>query len=318
MLNKCINGLLLAAIALILSTGCSDNPTVSVPDTDAAVSGPDTDSAVSVTDTDSLESAIDAGALESVIDTDALPANLHLVTDVILTAGQSNALADGTRFEPEVHPEDRLDPRILVWTQHNGWKVANPLTQIWEYDRFPARLWDPVNSNNSPGFQIARAIVDADPSRVVAFIPTSTPGQSIRYWRFGETPYNAINQRVVNALNELPSKFDVDLIWWMQGESDANASDFYRRELAALIDGWRTEPWYGSDNYFIANETVGYEVNQIFRELRTDADQYTDYSEAEDLSTIQPGGDHYDSQAYRIIGNRVQQIYFDMRNAAGE
>lgn len=277
-----IFGLFLAVVVLILSAGCSDN------------------------------------SADSVIDTDALPANLHLVTDVILTAGQSNALAEGSRFEPDLYPEDRLDPRILVWTQYNGWKVANPLTQIWEYDRFPARLWDPENSNNSPGYQIARAIVDADPSRVVAFIPTSTPGQSIRYWRFGEAPYNTINQRVVSALNELPSKLDVDLIWWMQGESDADASDFYRRELAALINSWRTEPWYGVNNYFIANETVGYEVNQIFRELRTDADQYTDYSAAEDLPTRHPGGDHYNSKAYRIIGNRVQQIYFDMRRAAGE
>lgn len=274
--------LLLITVALILMTGCSGN------------------------------------SADTEFDTDELPANLHLVTDVILTAGQSNALAEGSRFEPDVYPEDRLDPRILVWTQYNGWKAANPLTQIWEYDRFPARLWDPVNSNNSPGYQIARAIVDADPSRVVAFIPTSTPGRSIRYWRYGEVPYNTIAQRVVNALNELPSKVDVDLIWWMQGESDANASDFYRRELSALIDSWRTEPWYGAGNYFIANETVGYEVNQIFRELRSDGDQYTDYSEAEDLPTRQPGGDHFNSDAYRIIGNRVQQIYFKMRSAVGE
>ncbi len=252
------------------------------------------------------------------IDTDAFPGNLHLVTDVILTAGQSNALADGTRFEPANYPQqDRIDRRILVWTQYNGWKVANPLNQIWENDRYPARLWDPVNSNNPPGYQIARAIVDADPSRVVAFIPTSTPSQSIRYWRYGEEPYNNIKQRVESALNDLPSKSNVDLIWWMQGESDANADDFYRRELAALISGWRTEAWYGEGNYFIANETVGFDVNRIFHELRIDGDPYTDYSEATDLPTRHPGGDHFNSEAYRIIGNRVQRVYFDMRSANG-
>lgn len=284
--------MLLALVALILLTACAS---------------------------DSAEDEVDDAIVDAaVIDTDAFPTNLHLVTDVILTAGQSNALAEGTRFEPDVFPEDRLDARILVWTQYDGWKIANPLNQVWEFDRFPARLWDPVNSNNSPGYQIARAIVDADPARVVAFIPTSTPGRSIRYWRFGETPYNTIKQRVESALNELPSKQDVDLIWWMQGESDGNASDFYRRELAALIDGWRTEPWYGDDNYFIANETKGYGVNQIFRELRADDDQYTDYSEATDLPTRHRGGDHFNSRAYRIIGNRVQRIYFKMRSNTGK
>ena len=163
---------------------------------------------------DSSEPAVALQAVSGeVIDTDVFPDNLHLVTDVILTAGQSNALAEGSRFQPDLFPaKDRLDARILVWTQYDGWKVANPLNQIWEYDRFPARPWDPVNSNNSPGYQIARAIVDADPSRVVAFIPTSTPGQSIRYWRFGDEPYDMIKQRVENALNELPSKINVDLL----------------------------------------------------------------------------------------------------------
>ena len=289
---------LMALVALIFSTGCNgDIPA----DSSESVSGP----AV----------ALQAVSAE-VIDTDVFPDNLHLVTDVILTAGQSNALAEGSRFQPDLFPaKDRLDSRILVWTQYEGWKIANPLNQIWEYDRFPARLWDPVNSNNSPGYQIARAIVDADPSRVVAFIPTSTPGQSIRYWRFGDEPYDMIKQRVENALNELPSKFNVDLIWWMQGESDDGANDFYRRELAALINSWRGESWYGSDQYFIANETAYYDVNQIFRQLRSDGDQYTNYSEGEDLPTIREGGDHFNSQAYRIIGNRVQQIYFNMRSS---
>lgn len=284
----------MALIALVLSTGCTDSQT-------EAAAAPGTV----------------VGLQANLIDTDEFPGNLHLVTDVILTAGQSNALADGTRFEPDIYPQDdRIDARILVWTQYEGWKVANPLNQIWEYDRYPARLWDPVNSNNSPGYQIARAIVDADPSRVVAFIPTSTPSQSIRYWRFGEAPYNTIKRRVESALNDLPSKSNVDLIWWMQGESDANADDFYRRELTALISSWRTEPW-GAEKYFIANETVGFEVNRIFRELRTDGDPYTNYSEATDLPTRHPGGDHFNSTAYRIIGNRVQQIYFDMRSANG-
>lgn len=288
--------LLLAVAALMFTTGCNDNATDG-----------------------SMEPLVTLQAVPGeVINTDVYPDNLHLVTDVILTAGQSNASAAGSKFQPDLFPaKDRLDPRILVWTQYDGWKIANPQTQIWEHDRFPARLWDPVNSNNSPGYQIARAIVDADPSRVVGFIPTSTPGRSIRYWRHGDAPYDTIKKRVEHALNHLPSKYNVDLIWWMQGESDGDASEFYERELAALINSWRGEPWYGSDQYFIANETAYYGVNQIFRQLRSDGDQYTNYSEGEDLPTIREGGDHFNSQAYRIIGNRVQQIYFNMRRATG-
>ncbi len=253
----------------------------------------------------------------NVIDTDGFPENLHRVTDVILTAGQSNAFAEGTRFQPDIYPQDRLDDRILVWTQDNGWKVADPLTQIWEHDHFPARLWDPSRSSNSPGYQIARAIVDADPNRVVAFIPTSTPGQSIHYWRYGAEAYNTIKQRVENALNDIPHKYQLDLIWWMQGESDANASDYYRNALGELVDNWRGEPWYGADKYFIANETIRFEVNQIFRELRTNTDPFTDYSAAEGLPSIQPNGAHFNSASYRVIGNRVQQVYFNMLQATG-
>jgi len=254
---------------------------------------------------------------KSPTDTDNFPDNLHRVTDVILTAGQSNAFANGTRFEPDIYPEDRIDDRILVWTQNNGWKVANPLNQIWEHEQFPARPWDPWTSSNSPGFQIARAIVDADPERVVAFIPTSTPGQAIHHWRYGAAPYNAIKQRVENALNDIPHKFQLDLIWWMQGESDANASDYYRNTLNELINNWRSEPWYGNDKYFIANETIRFEVNQIFQELRNNDDPYTDYSAAAGLPSIKPNGNHFNSQSYRIIGNRVQQVYLDMRRATG-
>jgi len=273
--------------------------------------------ATCVTESVVVQSQGGVGSVSGSIDTNELPNNLQRVTDVILTAGQSNAFANGTRFEPDIYPEDRIDDRILVWTQNNGWKIANPLTQIWEHDKFPARPWDPGTSSNSPGFQIARAIVNADPDRVVAFIPTSSPGQAIHHWRYGATPYNTIKQRVENALNDIPHKYQLDLIWWMQGESDANASDYYRNRLNELLNNWRSEPWYGADKYFIANETISFEVNQIFHELRNDDDPYTDYSAAAGLPSIQPNGVHFNSSSYRIIGNRVQQVYLDMRRTTG-
>lgn len=269
-----------------------------------------------VLDQQSIED--DSVELPHNVASDGFPVNLHLVTDVILTAGQSNAFANGTRFEPDRYPRhDRVDDRILVWTQDNGWKVANPQKQIWEHDQFPARPWEQASSN-SPGLQIARAIVDADPERVVAFIPTSAPGEAIEYWRYDAQPYHVIKRRVEHALNDIPHKHQLDLIWWMQGESDANATDYYRNALTDLVNNWRSEPWYGADKYFIANETVRFEVNQIFRELRSDADPYTDYSPAEGLPTILQDGVHFDSQSYRIIGDRVRQVYFDMLSATGQ
>ncbi len=241
---------------------------------------------------------------------DETPINLHLVTDVILTAGQSNAFANVSRFEPDAHAEDRLDSRIIAWTQHDGWKTANPMTQIWEFDKYPAQPWDSNVASNSPGFQIARAIIDADPDRVVAFIPTSAPGQAIYHWRYGAQAYNNIRHTVETALNELPHKAQVDLIWWMQGEADGEADDYYRYSLGELINNWRGEPWYGADKYFIANETARFPVNQVFRDLRYNADVYSNYSPAEDLPTTDSV--HFASPAYRAIGNRVQQVYFDM------
>ena len=63
-----------------------------------------------------------------------------------------------------------------------------------------------------------------------------------------------------------------------QGEADGEADDYYRYSLGELINNWRGEPWYGANKYFIANETARFPVNQVFRDLRYNADVYSDYN----------------------------------------
>ena len=229
------------------------------------------------------------------------PFGVEDITDVVLVAGQSNALADGTV------PDEVLDAphkRVFVWTYDEGWKVASLKTQIW------FKRGSPKNGGMgqlSPGFRIAKSIAQKDPKRVVGLIPTGVAGMSIKFWDESGEEFPHILKKVGRALSNLPKKDSVDLIWWMQGEADdPNAID-YRSKLKSLIERFRKSGWF-SGGYFVANETVSSKVNPIIRSLNSDNDPLTCFSEGEGFQATDKV--HFDEPAIRRIGDLVAEKYF--------
>ena len=236
---------------------------------------------------------------------------VSVVTDVVLTAGQSNAAGNNTDYNPNIF-QDRGNIRMLVWTNNNRWEIADPRTQRWH-----GSLPFPNNYNgvfNHPGFQISRALTNQDQCRVVALIATSAPGQRIDYW-LNETDghYRYLTNKVYNALNAL-GRDRVDLLWWMQGESDDNANHGqYFNQLNRLIAKFRREGFFDYNGYFIANQTRdSYNANAAISWLDSDNDSKTLTSIGQGLPFIRseyPETVHFNADALRTIGDAVANLY---------
>lgn len=250
-----------------------------------------------------------------------------LVTDVVLTAGQSNAAGNKTVYDPN-HPLDRRSPRIIAWTQKNQWEIADPQTQVWNAGRFPKSPGS--NGFNHPAFQIARSIVQQDDCRVVAIIASSASGRAISHWLNDvDGHFTTITNRVSSALAQLPNNNAVDMIWWMQGESD-NHPDHqgYLAQLQRLVGLFRAQPWFDASRYFLANETGWFDnANRAIRLLASDNDSNTNYS-ANPVSlypnetlhiTSESELAHFNETALRIIGDLVRDEYlYDYRARISE
>jgi len=241
----------------------------------------------------------------------------ELVTDVFLTAGQSNATGDATLYDPDQYENDRVNNRVIVWTENNKWEIANPAEQIWNNGIYPGK---DHREYNHPGFQIARGIADLDECRVVAFIATAASGMQIDHWRNNENNhYNDISDKVTSALNALPGRYQIDMIWWMQGEADDDqivSRYFYK--LSDLIGRFRSETWFSHDSYFLANETRLHPyANEAIRMLNSDSDSYSDFSRGEQTPTDNfppvsdegPEGVHFGAESLRKIGDIVASKY---------
>ncbi len=247
---------------------------------------------------------------------------VDLVTDVVLTAGQSNAAGNKTIFDPN-HPLDQVNERILAWTSRQQWEVANPASQVWNANRFPKSPG--VAGFNHPAYQIARSIVQQDSCRVVAIVASSASGESISYWLNNvDSHFSSTSKKVDKALAQLPYKSHVDMIWWMQGESDNHPNYVdYSAQINRLIQLYRSEHWFDSSRYFLANETGWFgNANKAIRLLASDADINTNFSanpvslHPDKILHIESEGAtiHFNETALRIIGDLVRDEYlFDYR-----
>ena len=209
----------------------------------------------------------------------------NLVTDVILTAGQSNATGYNTLYEPEIYDEDKVSPRLIAWTENYGWQAANPQTQLWDAENMVPNVPGSRVAYNHPAFQTGKSILSEDPCRVVAIIATSAPGREIAHWLNNvNNHFDVVNNKVEAALQALANKSKIDMMWWMQGESNNRLPvDEYTSNLDTLIGEFRELSWFGNDKYFLANETrIAKTTNKSIRALRGNGDLNTDYSAGED------------------------------------
>lgn len=191
------------------------------------------------------------------------------ITDLILVSGQSNALGAQTDYDASL---DTPNDRAFAFTE-NGWRVAD-LHQVWDRAWFPRMHPDEDPSNNF-AFHMARNAALQNPEIVVGFILVTDPGKRIENWDIDGEFWQSIDTRVIDAINQLPHKSQLDGILWHQGESNAGEPD-YHGKLDSLIDNFRTQSWFAADKPFICGETAAYElVNRQLMELNSDGDRWT-------------------------------------------
>lgn len=227
------------------------------------------------------------------------------ITDLILVTGQSNALGADTVFDSL---RDVPNNRVFAYT-NEGWRVAD-LHQVWDLNWHPRNDPDTDPSNNF-GFHFAKKLAERRPQRVVGFILVTAPGEGIDHWDYESDFYLKIRNKVVAAINELPSKASIDGILWHQGETDWLADDYYRNKLRDVIANFRSENWFAADKPFICGETVEAPVNQILMALNTDGDPSTGCVSSDGLSTILDKL-HFSAEGLRILGTRYTTKYIQM------
>ncbi|MEM7258445.1 MAG: sialate O-acetylesterase, partial [Pseudomonadota bacterium] len=150
-----------------------------------------------------------------------------------------------------------------------------------------------------------------DPTRVVGFILIPDPGKRIENWALHGEFWQSIDARVLDAINQLPHKSQLDGILWHQGESNAGESD-YHEKLYQLINRFREQTWYSWGKPFICGETVAYQlINSQLMALNANGDAWTGCVAGSDLTT-QTDGYHFDAPALREIGRRYAAKYLAM------
>ncbi|MEM7257843.1 MAG: sialate O-acetylesterase [Pseudomonadota bacterium] len=228
------------------------------------------------------------------------------ITDLVLLTGQSNALGANTDYDASL---DGPHKQVFAFTS-NGWREAN-LNQIWD------RGWHPRNNpNTDPSnnllLHFGKRLVARDSDRVVGFILVSEPGAAISNWDYNSEFYRAIDSRVIDAINQLPHKSQLDGILWHQGETDANDTDYYTRKLNDVIANFRSENWYSSGKPFICGEIAKRGgVNNRLNRLNSDNDNSTACVSAAGLST-RIDGSHFDAEGLRELGKRYADRYYSM------
>jgi len=248
--------------------------------------------------------------------------NRFEITDVIVTAGQSNAVANSSAFNNDETDSQRCSNKVYVW-HNNKWTYANLNTQKWLSQ---SRL-----KQAHGGFQIAKQINDKNSNKVIGIVPSGTNGESISHWVNGQNNFNSafwnINWHVGQALGKLPSISKVSMIWWMQGEADEGNSN-YSVELDYLIEGFSGRGWFDQSKLFVANEIrKNTNVNVDIRALNGDADQFaqTCSSRGQGLAPVgyvadygngDSGNDnvHFNSASFRTIGNEVANRFLGWTN----
>ncbi len=228
------------------------------------------------------------------------------ITDLVLLTGQSNALGANTDYDASL---DSPHKQVFAFT-NTGWKRAD-LRQIWDRGWHPRNYPDTDPSNNLL-LHFGKRLVSRDSDRVVGFILVSAPGAAISNWDYNDEFYQRIDARVIDAINQLPHKSQLDGVLWHQGETDANDTPYYENKLRALIRNFRSENWFSSGKPFLCGEIARRGgVNNRLNSLNSDSDAYTGCVSANGLPT-RVDGSHFTAEGLREIGKRYADRYYSM------
>ena len=227
------------------------------------------------------------------------------ITDLILVTGQSNALGAESAYDAVL---DVPHEQVFAFTDQ-GWQQAD-LHQVWDLDHFP-RGNPGEEPNNNLALHMAKEIARQRGDRVVGFVLATAPGQSITHWDPSESFFQQIDSKVLEAINQLPHKSQLDGILWHQGESDEGDPD-YHLKLDSLIENFRVQNWFSSDRPFICGETAVFEVvNRQLSALNGNGDRWSGCVGSENLQTHLDGF-HFNAEGLRELGKRYAVKYLDM------
>lgn len=158
---------------------------------------------------------------------------------------------------------------------------------------------------------MAKEVTRRHDHRVVGFILATAPGEGIEHWNQGGAFFNHIDAKVIDAINQIPHKSELDGILWHQGESDEGDLNYHTR-LDTLISTFRQQSWFSSERPFICAETAEFEVvNRQLMALNTNGDRWTACVESDGLST-HADGYHFDAEGLRELGKRYAAKYLTM------
>jgi hypothetical protein len=188
--------------------------------------------------------------------------------DIILVAGQSNAVGRGTADAVL----DTSDPRIFQWgctTGQSRYQTIFPATE-------PLQTTDGLNPGSvGPAMAFAKAYLRGRPNnRMVMLVPCAVGGTALcdptttTPWAVGGTLYNNAttqsNAAVAAAIAVYPNSRFVG-IYWGQGEQDSGSGTrlvpqaTYVTANKAIIAGWRAAITGASNSFFmLAGMAPGY------------------------------------------------------------
>ncbi len=228
------------------------------------------------------------------------------ITDLVLLTGQSNALGANTGFNAAL---DTAHDRVFAFTD-KGWVRAD-LHQIWDRGWHPRNHPDTDPSNNLL-LHFGKRLAALDAERVVGFILVSAPGAPISNWDYNGAFYKTVRRRVLDAINQLPHKYQLDGILWHQGETDAVDSPVYGAKLNALIGNLRSESWFSAAKPFICGEIAKRGgVNNQLNKLNSNGDSSTACVSAAGVATKIDGA-HFTAAGLREIGRRYGDKFYQM------
>jgi hypothetical protein len=227
---------------------------------------------------------------------------------VYLMMGQSNMAGHG-------HPaaEDKTpNLRVINFGLDNFWKPAiEPLQNI--------------RHGVGPGLTFGKDMASADPSIVIALVPTAFDATSLSQWQRGTKLYTNAVARALLAMQWGTLKGFL----WHQGENDALASGrahTYEPRLAQMISDIRTDLG-APDAPFVVGEIGRYlyykqefplatVVNKALNEIPTIV-PLTGCASSQGLTPI-PDGIHFSADAERTIGHEYATIMTALEAEAGQ
>ncbi len=168
--------------------------------------------------------------------------------DIYILMGQSNMAGRGPLIAEDSMVQNN---KVLMFNKNLQWIPAkNPL----HFDK-------PGITAVGPGLSFGLAMQNANPSRIVALVPTAVGGTSINSWtpsgfdkNTNKYPWDDAEKRIVEAMKYGTIKGVI----WHQGESDSKAESaaVYLPKLEALIARVRT---------LVENENLPFVVGQLGR-----------------------------------------------------